>query len=82
MAGRIVTRVARDDRGVRRLLYVAGERVFVADEASEGTVVRDDGYFQHRDQGVTVRIDSDGEKVACAHDQLRSLGTLRPEDSR
>jgi hypothetical protein len=50
--------------------YVAGDRVWVEYEGSAGTVLIDNGRDKFGDYGVLVKLDSDGETVSCAHDQL------------
>jgi hypothetical protein len=53
------------------LTLTPGRRVYVADEASAGTVVSVDP-----DCGVDVELDSDGVIVSCAYAQVETLSPL------
>lgn len=54
-------------------MFNPGDRVFVAYENSNGTVVEDHSFDERGDFGVDVRLDSDGMIVSCAHAQLTRL---------
>ena len=55
-----------------KMRWVAGERTWVKNQNSWGTVLFDNGRDKFGDYGVLVNLDTDNETASCTHDQLHT----------